>query len=68
MKRATVSGGPYTQVATSTFAGYTNVGLTNGTTYYVSVKASDLAQNGYPAGSTALAKGAAGLKDAKVTP
>jgi mono/diheme cytochrome c family protein len=27
-----------------------------------------LQQNGYPAGSTALAKGAAGLKDAKVTP
>ena len=27
-----------------------------------------LQQNGYPAGSTALAKDAAGLKDAKVTP
>ena len=27
-----------------------------------------LQQNGYPAGTTALAKGAAGLKDAKVTP
>ena len=27
-----------------------------------------LQQNGYPAGTTALAKGAAGLKDVKVTP
>ena len=37
IQRATVSGGPYTQVATSTTAGYTNTGLTNGTTYYFKV-------------------------------
>jgi polar amino acid transport system substrate-binding protein len=35
---------------------------------YNAVTAYILQQNGYPAGSTALAKGAPGLKDAKVTP
>jgi polar amino acid transport system substrate-binding protein len=35
---------------------------------YNAVTAYILQQNGYPAGSTALATGAAGLKDAKVTP
>ncbi len=35
---------------------------------YNAVAAYILQQNGYPAGSTALAKGAPGLKDAKVTP
>src|SRR4051812_43268556 len=34
VKRATKSGGPYTQIATTTFEGYTNVGLSNGTRYY----------------------------------
>jgi mono/diheme cytochrome c family protein len=35
---------------------------------YAAVTAYILQQNGYPAGSTPLAKGAAGLKDAKITP
>ena len=35
---------------------------------YNAVTAYILQQNGYPAGSTALTKGAPGLKDAKVTP
>jgi len=35
---------------------------------YAAVTAYILQQNGYPAGTAALAKGAAGLKDAKVTP
>jgi len=35
---------------------------------YAAVTAYILQQNGYPAGGTALAKGAAGLKDAKITP
>lgn len=35
---------------------------------YNAVTAYILQQNGYPSGSTALAKGAAGLKDTKVTP
>jgi cellulose 1,4-beta-cellobiosidase len=34
VKRATKSGGPYTQIATTTFEGYTNTGLSNGTRYY----------------------------------
>jgi mono/diheme cytochrome c family protein len=35
---------------------------------FAAVTAYILQQNGYPAGSAALANGAAGLKDAKVTP
>ena len=35
---------------------------------YAAVTAYILQQNGYPAGITALATGAAGLKDAKITP
>jgi len=35
---------------------------------YNAVTAYILQQNGYPAGTTALATGAAGLKDAKITP
>jgi len=39
VKRATVSGGPYTVVASSTSISYTDIGLTNGTTYYYVVTA-----------------------------
>jgi fibronectin type 3 domain-containing protein len=39
VKRATVSGGPYTVVASPTTTSYTNTGLTNGTTYYYVVSA-----------------------------
>jgi mono/diheme cytochrome c family protein len=35
---------------------------------YAAVTAYILQQNGYPAGSTAMVKGGAGLKDAKITP
>jgi mono/diheme cytochrome c family protein len=35
---------------------------------YAAVTAYILQQNGYPAGTAALANGAAGLKDAKITP
>ncbi|GAA0136846.1 hypothetical protein YSY43_36870 [Paenibacillus sp. YSY-4.3] len=42
VKRATTSGGPYTNVATGvTATSYTNTGLTNGTTYYYVVSASN---------------------------
>ena len=34
VKRATTSGGPYTQIATTTYESYTNVGLSNGVRYY----------------------------------
>ncbi|MGN6719026.1 MAG: galactose oxidase-like domain-containing protein [Candidatus Binatia bacterium] len=39
VKRATISGGPYTIIATSSSTSYTNSGLTNGTTYYYVVSA-----------------------------
>jgi fibronectin type 3 domain-containing protein len=39
VKRATVSGGPYTTVASPTGTTFTNTGLTNGTTYYYVVSA-----------------------------
>jgi fibronectin type 3 domain-containing protein len=39
VKRATVSGGPYTTVACATTASYTDTGLTGGTTYHYVVSA-----------------------------
>ena len=39
VKRATASGGPYTQVASATSASYTDTGLTNGTMYFYVVSA-----------------------------
>ena len=39
LKRATTSGGPYTQIANPTATNYTNTGLTNGTPYYYVVSA-----------------------------
>jgi cellulose 1,4-beta-cellobiosidase len=42
VKRAEISGGPYTNVATTTGTSFTNTGLTNGKTYYFVVSASNL--------------------------
>jgi hypothetical protein len=39
VKRATTSGGPYTQIAAPTSTSYTDTSLTNGTTYYYVVSA-----------------------------
>jgi fibronectin type 3 domain-containing protein len=39
LKRSTTSGGPYTQIAAPTWAGYTDVGVKNGTTYFYVVSA-----------------------------
>jgi fibronectin type 3 domain-containing protein len=39
VKRSTTNGGPYTQIAAPTTNGYTDSGLTNGTTYYYVVSA-----------------------------
>jgi len=43
VKRATVSGGPYTTVGTSATTSFTNTGLTNGTTYFYVVTATNSA-------------------------
>src|SRR5205807_1139680 len=45
--RSTTSGGPYTTIASPTGTGYTDTGLTNGTTYYYVVAAVN------PAGASA---------------
>jgi len=50
VKRATANGGPYTQIAQPGSTGYTDSGLTNGTTYYYVVSAFDAA--GQSANST----------------
>jgi fibronectin type 3 domain-containing protein len=39
VKRSTTNGGPYTQVSAPTSANFTDMGLTNGTTYYYVVSA-----------------------------
>src|SRR5277367_6133413 len=43
VKRGTVSGGPYTQVGTSTATDFTDTALTNGTKYFYVVDATDSA-------------------------
>lgn len=41
IKRSTTNGGPYTTIGTSTTTNFTNTGLTNGTTYYYVVSATN---------------------------
>ena len=43
IKRSTTNGGPYADIATQAGITYTNTGLTNGTTYYYVVSASNTA-------------------------
>jgi len=62
LKRATSSGGPYTQVGSATAAGYTDTGLTNGTKYFYVVSAlnaSGESTNSSPASSTPTAQASA---------
>lgn len=42
VKRALVSGGPYTEIATTSSTSYQNTGLINGTSYYYVVSASNV--------------------------
>ena len=43
VKRSTTNGGPYTNINSPTTTGFTDTGLTNGTTYFYVVSASDSA-------------------------
>jgi fibronectin type 3 domain-containing protein len=52
VKRATVSGGPYTQIAAPTAATFTDTGLTNGTTYFYVVSAVNSAGESANSGQT----------------
>lgn len=48
VRRSTVTGGPYTPIATPTTASYTDTGLTDGTTYYYVISAWDILGDGLP--------------------
>jgi len=60
--RSTTSGGPYATVATPTGTNYTDTGLTNGTTYYYVVSASNAA------GTSANSSQVSATPQASVTP
>jgi hypothetical protein len=58
LKRATASGGPYTKLASPTSPGYTDSGLTNGTTYYYVVSSlNGVAESGNSTQASATPKG-----------
>ena len=65
VKRATTSGGPYTQVAAPTTTTYTDTSVTNGTSYYYVVSALDStgesANSAQVTGSPATASSISGL-------
>jgi len=61
VKRATTSGGPYTNVATNvTATSYSNTGLTNGTTYYYVVSAVNAAGEGANSAQVSVTPSAGG--------
>jgi fibronectin type 3 domain-containing protein len=62
VKRATVSGGPYTQISLPSTNSFTDTGLTNGTTYYYVVSAFN------SAGQSANSAQAAATPTTPVTP
>lgn len=59
VKRAAASGGPYTILANVTATNYTDVGLTNGTTYYYVVSALNPAGESAPSAEAAVMPGGA---------
>jgi fibronectin type 3 domain-containing protein len=65
VKRATTSGGPYSQVSAPTSASYTDPGLTNGTTYYYVVSA--LNTSGESANSSQVSATPTGAADVTIT-
>ena len=68
VKRATVSGGPYTMVASLNSTNYTDTGLTNGTTYYYVVTAVNSAgQSGNSSEVSATPQGAGPLPPTGLT-
>jgi hypothetical protein len=58
--RSTVSGGPYTQIATVGTTAYSNTGLAAGTTYYYVVKALTTCESGFSNQASATTLGGGG--------
>jgi hypothetical protein len=65
VKRATTSGGPYTQAGSPTLASFTDMGLTNGSTYYYVVSA--LNTYGESANSAQISATPIGAPDVTIT-
>ena len=65
VKRSSVTGGPYTQIAAPSGTGYVDASLTNGTTYYYVVSAYD--STGQSANSTEVNAMPVGTPDVTIT-
>ncbi len=65
VKRGSVTGGPYTQIAAPSGTGYVDASLTNGTTYYYVVSAYD--STGQSANSTEVNAMPVGTPDVTIT-
>ena len=67
VKRATTSGGPYTQVAAPTGTSYVNTGLTNGTTYFYVVSALNATGESANSSQASATPAAAAAADVTIT-